>query len=136
MSKPHYDWWSYVKKMIGKYPTLCEQHAAAAVAVGRVTPSYSGMPGGGNLAHRTTEDAAIAQMSKTSERAYEGIKLAIAQTDRMRDGGDRIALIRMMYWSRSHTINGAADMLHISTSTARRWHRAFVQLCGFNMGFD
>ena len=44
MSRPHYGWWGYVKDIIRRYPTLCEQEKALHETC--ISPDLSGMPRG------------------------------------------------------------------------------------------
>ena len=60
MSKPRYDWWSYVKGMIRRYPELRRRYGA--LREGRLTADYSGMPRGGGDG-RAVEGLAIRGLS-------------------------------------------------------------------------
>lgn len=128
MGKQHYDWWPYAKKMIYKYPSLAQRHNLQSV---RITQNYSGMPGSGG-ASRTTEEQVIKWMSKTEEREYQAVHLAIRQTNVLPDGDARVELIRLLYWQRKCNLHGAAKRLHVSYRTAQRWHSAFIIRVGFN----
>lgn len=44
MSKPRYDWWTYVKGMIRRYPALHAQYIALHETT--ITAQLTGMPGG------------------------------------------------------------------------------------------
>ena len=43
------------------------------------------------------------------------------------NGGQTLRLVRMVFFHRSHTLEGAAQVLHISYRTARRRQDAFIQ---------
>lgn len=131
MSKPRYDWWPYVKGMIRRYPALksqyAELHSSAMVA------DYSGMPrGGGNS--RALETAALRELPSTSQREYEAVRRAIATTEQHRNGGDRLTVIKLVLWDRSHTLEGAALMVPCSWRIAAQWHGEFVRLVASNFG--
>lgn len=132
MKGQRYGFWGYVKSMIYRYPQRQDEYREAMAQ--SITPNYESMPHG-NEAHRTTEDVVIKAMgNKTSLKEYEAVKLAVTQTEAMQDGEQRIDLIRMLYWSRTHTLHGAAEKLHISYMTARRWHWKFLNQVAINYG--
>lgn len=124
MSKPRYDWWPYVKGMIRRYPALAEQyadlHSTSMVA------DYSGMPRGGG--GRGLEAAALRELPSTSQREYEAVRRAVAATERYRNGRDRLKVIRLVLWDRSHTLEGAALQVPCHINTATTWHTEFVRL--------
>lgn len=131
MSKPRYDWWPYVKGMIRRYPALAGQyhdlHSPAMVA------DYSGMPrAGGNS--RSMESLAIRELPCTSQREYEAVRRAIETTERYRNGRDRLKVVRLVLWDRSHTLEGAALMVPCGAATAWRWHAEFIRLVASNYG--
>lgn len=125
LSKPRYDWWPYAKGMIRRYPALREKYADLHSTT--ITPSYSGMPGGGGDG-RTVERTIIRELPSTEQREYEAVRRAIATTERYRDGLDRLKIIKMMYWDKTHTMEGAALMIPCSIATAKRWNGEFVRL--------
>lgn len=92
MSRPRYDWWSYVKAMIRRYPHAVTQRERCAV------------------------------------------EQAIAVTRGLSAGAERMALVDMIFWRRSHTLPGAAALCHVSERTARRWHTGFVFLVAREFG--
>ncbi len=92
-----------------------------------VTPNYSGMPGGG-MVGRATEDVAIRELPTTRQREYEAVHRAVAATERMAAGKDRLKIIDLVFWKRSHTLDGAALSISCSYRTARRYHADFIML--------
>ena len=123
MSKPRYGWWPYVKSMIRRYPALKEQHDNLLRM--QITPSYSGMAGGGGDG-RGLENTVIRAMSQNETREYEAVEAALAELEMRRDGADMRRLIEMVYWNRTHTIAGAAMDIHVSEITALRWNRDLI----------
>lgn len=83
------------------------------------------MPGGGS-ASRATELIAVRELPSNKQREYEAVKRAIAATERMTAGRDRLKIIKLVFWSRSHTLNGAALMVPCSYTTAQRYHSDFI----------
>ena len=95
MSRPRYDWWSYVKGMIRRYPTLKEQYADLHSQ--SMTANYSGMPRSGGVS-RGTETVAVRELPGTKQREYEAVRRAIEQTERYPTGADRIKVIKLVFW--------------------------------------
>ena len=125
MSRPRYDWWPYVKGMIRRYPELKEEYTDLHRQ--SVTPNYSGMPASGRVV-RATEDVAIRELPTTRKREYEAVRRAIDATERMKSGMDRLKLIDLVFWKRSHTLDGAALMVPCHYKTAQKWHSEFIKL--------
>lgn len=131
MSRPRYDWWPYVKGMIRRYPSLKEQYADLHTS--SMTANYSGMPHSGTVS-RGTEDIAVRELPSTRQREYEAVRLAIQQTERYPNGRDRLLVIRLVFWDRSHTLDGAALMVPCHYKTAQSWHNAFIRAVAKNFG--
>lgn len=131
MSKPRYDWWGYVKGMIRRYPQLKDE--LSDLRSTSLTANYCGMPGGSGTS-RTTEAIAIRELPTTRQREYEAVRQAIATTERYKDGRDRLKVIRLVMWDRSHTLEGAALQVPCSIWTAQNWHCEFVRLVASYFG--
>lgn len=105
MSTPRFDWWTYVKGMVARYPALRMQAAN--------DPN---------------------SMTHTGTRELEAVRLAVRQTEDETAGEDRVKLIALMYWHKTHTMHGAAMEVHVSYRTARRWNGDFIRLVAKNFG--
>lgn len=128
MSKPRYQWWGYVKNIIRSYPRLKEEYDGLHEQ--SVTANMSGMPGSGEVS-RGTENIAIRELPKAKQAEYDAVRKAIAITERMRTGADRIELINLVYWKQSHTLHGAAMAVNISYETAVEYHRDFIKISAY-----
>ena len=125
MSKPRYRWWGYIKAVIRAYPALCEKlNDLQGVSI---NASSSGMPRGGNT-RRGTEESAMRELPQIEQKEYEAVKKAIGATERYANGGERLEVIRLVFWERTHTIEGAAIRVPISRATAWRYHGDFIRL--------
>jgi len=136
VSKPRYDWWTYAKGMIKRYPQLCEQHSEIHSMA--ITPSLTGMPHGSE-AQRTTELIAIRELPSTTQREYEAVRRALQIIERYGRGKDRLELIKLVFWDQSHTIAGAAMRIseHSKECTediAKKWHGAIIKLVAQQYG--
>lgn len=63
------------------------------------------------------------------------IRLAMKETEAMPDGERRLELIRMLYFRKSHNVEGAAMALYISEHTAINWNQKFVYSVAKKAGF-
>ena len=123
MSRPRYDWWPYVKGMIRRYPALrleLQQRQAQSV-----TPNYSGVSVKSGTS-RSTELTAIRELPTTKQREYEAVRRAIETTERMTASRDRLRIIDLVFWKRSHTLSGAALMIPCHYNTAQKYHADFI----------
>jgi hypothetical protein len=134
MSKPRYDWWSYAKSMIRKYPAL-KAELAELHEVSTTAP-LSGMPRGTDV-KRQTETIAIRELPKNKQREYEAVRRAIVYTQHRPGAYQRMQLIYLLFWKNPQmlTFVGVARQLYISVSTAKRYSADFILLVGKNYGF-
>lgn len=124
MSKPRFRWWGYMMAVLRAYPELCaklqqlkEQH---------ITVSYEPSGGGKGGISRPTERAALAELRGTEGKEYNAVRQAIEYTSKLRNGAERNALIDMVFFKKSHSLEGAAMALFVSYSTAKKWHKEFI----------
>lgn len=125
MSKPRYDWWPYAKGMIRRYPQLAREYAALKEQ--SITAGASGMPGGSDISN-PTERCALRELPRVRQREYDAVRRAIEETQRYKAGAERLKVIKMVLWDRSHTLAGAALCIPCHEQTAKQWHRDFVRL--------
>lgn len=67
--------------------------------------------------------------------AKGAISKTIEEFKSLQDGEDKIKLENMVNIKQTHTMDGAAMVLHISRRTAQRWNRAFIYSVAEKMGF-
>ena len=56
------------------------------------------------------------------------VEAAIEETKQLIDGAERLRLIDLVLWKRTHTLQGAAMVVYVSERTAQEWHRQFIYL--------
>lgn len=66
----------------------------------------------------------------------DAVEAAVQETLAMPDGENRIRMIDYVYWRRTHTIAGAASVIHYSERTAVQWHGEFLRLVGKHFKCD
>lgn len=118
-------WRKDTRAVIRAYPELKRRERELKEVA--VTPRYSAEPGGGE-ASRTTERVALRSLPPGDQRALDAVNNAIQTTMRYRNGDLRVRIIDLVYWRQTHTLEGAAQTVHVSIGTARVWHNAFVEL--------
>lgn len=64
----------------------------------------------------------------------EAVRDAVTETGQLVDGAERLKLVDMVLWKRTHTIQGAAMAIFVSDRTAQEWHRQFIRLVGQKRG--
>lgn len=132
MSKPRYDWWPYVKGMIRRYPELCAREAELHST--SVSPDLSGMPRGKGSTSDPTAAAALRQLPEINRRELEAVREAVERTRHLETGSERLRLVECVFWKKTHTLEGAAQSLHVSYITACRWHKDFIREVARNFG--
>lgn len=118
-------WRADARRVIRCYPELLKKESG--IKVTSTTPNYSGMPSA-HAASRTTENTALRELPPDEQRDLDAVRKAIDTTRRYRNGDLRLRLVDLCYWKDTHTVEGAALVIHISTDTAHDWDREFVEL--------
>ena len=132
MSKPREIWWGYVKAMIRRYPALKKEYDSLHTP--SLAVNLTGMPSGHGLPSNPVEQTVLRDLPPTKQKEFEAVQEAIKATLRMYGGAERLKLIDLVFWQRSHTIDGAAMAINISERTARRWHTTFIYLTAEKYG--
>ena len=125
MSKPRYDWWPYVKGMIRRYPELCARQEELRRT--KMSPNLTGMPGAHGQTSDPVADAALRELPEINRRELEAVRQAIEETRALPNGEERLEMVKLVFWKKMHTLDGAAMTCHVSYITARRWHGEFIK---------
>lgn len=133
MSTPRYDWWPYVKGMIRRYPGLVEREKELHNT--SISPVLSGLPRPINSVSDPTGAAALRELPEINRKEMDAVREAIEETQTMRDGSERMRMIKMAFWSGRNTLDMIALRCHISYRTAIRWHSQFIKLVAKKFGF-
>jgi len=124
LSTPREPWWGYVRNVLYSYPGL-RQRADEGFLFG-LTASLDGMPRTGEIS-KPVERAVVHQLSEKEQERIEAVERAIHETARRPLGQQRLRVIDMVFFRRSHTLNGAAEAVHVSYWTAGNWQREFIK---------
>lgn len=120
LSHPRYPWWGYVRKITERYPAMRAQ--LDELQKQSVVAAYGPQTGRSSLPGRSTESAALRQLSKPEQEELDAVEKAISVSTE-----ETVELIRLVFWARSHTLNGAAMRLHLSYRSARRRQSDFLK---------
>ena len=134
MSKARDNWRPWVINVLRDYYLFKRLDKEAHTT--RVTAQYNKGRGGGGPS-RTTEMAALRTgLTRQQERELNAVEKALKTTRRGADGKIRVKVIELVYFRGTHTIEGAAQQVHVSYSTAWRWADSFVRLVGKYLGCE
>ena len=75
-------------------------------------------------------------LTETEHREVDAVEAAVVFTKGLNDGELRVQLVDIIFWKRTHTLEGAAMILHVSERTARRWHTEFIRTVAKEFGLD
>ncbi len=125
MSKPKYKWWSYVKWMIRLQPEREAELKRRQET--SITANYNSMPHGSEP-QRTTENLGVITLGNPADREMEAVRKAIEDTERLKTGKARIKIITLVYWKKSHTLQGACNAVHVAYDTGKVYHAEFIRL--------
>lgn len=68
--------------------------------------------------------------SRIKPRERKAVSDAIEQTKHLKDGTERLKLIDLVFFKKTHSLQGACMQCFVSEMTGRRWHTAFIkQVC-------
>ena len=74
------------------------------------------------------------QTGAVTERERQAVDKAIQETLSMDCGEERLTLVGLIYWKRTHTLEGAALQIPVSWRTAAEWHRLFIRAVAKHFG--
>ena len=75
-----------------------------------------------------------AEVSGVAMREKEAVRAAVVATEQLDNGADRLMVVDLVFWSQTHTLEGAATQVHVSLRTAQEYHRQFIRLVARNIG--
>ena len=92
----------------------------------QITPAYNGQPGS-HTARRTTEDVALrVKLTPYEEAVISAVEFAMDMQCRTHNGQERMLMIKLVYFKRTHTLEGAALECHYSVEAIKRWNNEIL----------
>ena len=134
MSRPRYDWWSYVKGMIRRYPELCARQEELRRT--KMSPNLTGMPGAHGQTSDPVADAALRELPEINRRELEAVRQAIEETRTLPNGEERLEMVRLVFWdkTKAYTLEGASLKMYWSERKLAEWHGAFIRCVARKFG--
>lgn len=74
------------------------------------------------------------ELNRVSLLENIAVRKAVNETRAMQDGEERLKFIRLVFWDKTRTLEGAAMAVNCSDRTARRWHTDFIKCVARNYG--
>ena len=71
---------------------------------------------------------------RCTAKERKAVEAAIQETRLLPDGAERLKVVDLVLWRRTHLVAGAAMMVPCSERTAVRWHGDFIRLVGKKFG--
>ena len=117
-------WWNYVKSIIREYPALKKEIETPLAT--RITPVYGSIGGGSGISDPVT-NAVIHDLPKPKQRKFDAVENAIIETKAHYDNWKiRLDIIDMVYWRKTHTIQGASMATYCHYNTACTYQADFI----------
>ena len=134
MNRTNDNWRPYVTNVLRDYYTYKRMEKEAHSQ--KITAQYNKGRGGSGVS-RTTESAAMRSgLTRQQRRELDAVEKAVRSTRRGPDGKLRVKVMEMVYFRDTHTIEGAAQNVHVSYKTAWRWTDNFIRLTGKYLGLE
>ncbi|MBQ1577057.1 MAG: hypothetical protein IIZ83_08865 [Oscillospiraceae bacterium] len=112
-------WRSEARAALRQYPKLKRRQGENEATI---TPVY----GGAAVQHsasRTTEDVALrSTLTEREENIISAVEFMLSMQRRYANSNERLRMVELVYFKHTHTIDGAADVVHYSPDALWRWN--------------
>ena len=112
-------WRSEARTALRLYPKLKRRQGENEM---QITPAY----GGAAVQHsasRTTEDVALrSTLTEREENIISAVEFMLSMQRRYANSNERLRMVELVYFKHTHTIDGAADVVHYSPDALWRWN--------------
>ena len=112
-------WRSEARTALRLYPKLKRRQGENDM---QITPVY----GGAAVQHsasRTTEDVALrSTLTEREENIISAVEFMLSMQRRYANSKERLRMVELVYFKHTHTIDGAADVVHYSPDALWRWN--------------
>lgn len=113
------DWRKQARRALREYPRLKKKQGENEQ---QITPVYGGSPVQ-HGATRVTENVALrSTLTEAEENIISAVEFAVQMQNSYYNGAERIRMIQLVYFKRTHTIEGAAEIVHYSPDALWRWN--------------
>ena len=112
-------WRSEARTALRLYPKLKRRQGENEM---QITPVY----GGAAVQHsasRTTENVALrSTLTEREENIISAVEFMLNMQRRYANSAERLRMVELVYFKHTHTIDGAADIVHYSPDALWRWN--------------
>ena len=112
-------WRSEARRALRDYPRIKRRQGDNEM---QITPVY----GGAAVQHsasRTTENVALrSTLTEREENVISAVEFMLSMQRRYQNSAERLRMIELVYFKHTHTIDGAADIVHYSPDALWRWN--------------
>lgn len=113
-------WRSEARAALRQYPK-CKRKQSETGEM-QITPAYGGTPGS-HTATRTTENVALAvRLTPHEENVISAVEFMMKMQSAYPNAEERFKMIRLVYFNRTHTMEGAALECHYSVDALKKWN--------------
>ena len=113
-------WRGEARKALRDYPRIKKRQSLLTSQ--QITPVY----GGAAVQHsasRTTEDVALrTTLTEREENVISAVEFMLNMQSRYYNADARMRMVRLVYWARTHTLQGAAMEVGYNINTVKAWN--------------
>lgn len=113
-------WRGEARKALRDYPRIKKRQSLLTSQ--QITPVY----GGAAVQHsasRTTEDVALrTTLTEREENVVSAVEFMLNMQSRYYNADARMRMVRLVYWARTHTLQGAALEVGYNINTIKAWN--------------
>lgn len=77
---------------------------------------------------------ALRELPEINRRELEAVRKVIEETRALPNGKERLEMVRLVFWDKTHTLEGAAMKLHWSARKLVEWHGEFIRYVAKKFG--
>ena len=113
------DWRREARRALRDYPRLKRKQNEHEQ---QITAQYSGVAVQ-HSASRVTENVALrSTLTEREENIISAVEMAMWMQQHYPNGAERVRMMELVYFKHTHTIEGAADIVHYSPDALWRWN--------------
>ena len=113
------DWRREARRALRDYPRLKRKQGDNEQ---QITAQYSGVAVQ-HSASRVTENVALrSTLTEREENIISAVEMAMWMQQHYPNGAERVRMMELVYFKRTHTIEGAAEIVHSSPDALWRWN--------------
>lgn len=113
------DWRREARRALRDYPRLKRKQGDNEQ---QITAQYSGVAVQ-HSASRVTENVALrSTLTEREENIISAVEMAMWMQQHYPNGAERVRMMELVYFKHTHTIEGAADVVHYSPDALWRWN--------------